>query len=302
MAAAKKGGLGRGLGALFTDVELNTEEISAAPAVEKSAEAGENGSIVFLDIHQIQPNENQPRKVFEPEKIEELAKSIEMHGVIQPIMVVPAQSGYRIVAGERRWRAAQKAKLKKIPCLIRELTEEQNMLIALIENMQREDLNAIEEAEAIQQMLDTYGMTQEEIARSVGKSRPYISNSIRLLRLPESVQKLVSDGKLSGGHARALAAIKDGKIQETAARKAAEEGWSVRRTELFAGENSETKKIVKAKPRQKNRDVEDIEEELKNILGTKVSLAFGAKRGKIEIEYYSRDELERLIDLLRSLK
>ena len=302
MGTAKKGGLGRGLEALFTDVELNAEEINAAPS--RSAErkqTDEEGTIVFLDVHEIKPNENQPRKVFDPEKIEELAKSIETHGVIQPIMVMPIASGYQIVAGERRWRAAQAAKLKKVPCLIRKLSEEQNMLLALIENMQREDLNAIEEADAIRQMLDAYGMTQEEIARSIGKSRPYISNAIRLLRLPKPVQDLVSDGRLSGGHARALAAMKDEQQQIRAAKQAAEEGWSVRQTEMVAGAEKRTEK-PKIKTRKKNRNVLDLEDELKSILGTKVRLEVGGKKGRIEIEYYDRDELERLIELLRSLK
>lgn len=289
----KPRGLGRGLEALFSEVAINPDTVNADGS---NAEISEE--ILFLDIHKIKPNQNQPRKVFDKDKIEELAQSIELHGIIQPIMVTKIEKGYEIVAGERRWRAAQAAKIKKIPCIVRELTPEQNMLLALIENMQREDLNPIEEALAIERMTSGFGMTQEEVSKSIGKSRPYITNILRLLRLPTDIQEMVSEGKLSGGHARAIAGMKEEKKQRSAAEKAVELGWSVREVEAFA---RDTGKKQRPKSRVKNQEVTDLEEELKTILGTKVNLCFGPKTGKIEIEYYSREELERLIDLFREL-
>lgn len=289
----KARGLGKGLEALFNDVA-----IGASLPKESNNKTDLGGDISFIDIHEIKPNQNQPRKSFDREKIEELAKSIENHGFIQPIVVTPSDGGYEIVAGERRWRAAQTAKIKKIPCIVRNLTPEQNMLLALIENMQREDLNPLEEAIAMERMMTDFEMTQEEISKSIGKSRPYVTNAVRLLRLPREVQDMISAGELSGGHGRAIAGLKDEKVQILAARNAVENGWSVRDIEAFAGE---TKKSMRPKPRSKNREVTDLEEELSGILGTKVNLSFGPKKGKIEIEYYSREELERLIELVRGL-
>ncbi len=296
MAAAKVRGLGKGLEALFNDVEINTHE------TKPNAENQEG--ILFLDINEIKPNSKQPRKNFPEEKIEELARSIENHGIIQPIMVRPAGEGYEIVAGERRWRAARKAALKQVPCIIRDLTEEQNMLVAIIENMQREDLNPIEEADALNQMITTYGLTQEEISKSVGKSRPYITNALRLLKLPNEIQQMVVRGELSNGHARAIAGIKEEKKQLYVANRIVKDGLSVRETEALANQqnNGEEKRQAKAKSRGKNREITDMEEELKTALGTKVAISHGVRRGKIEIEYYSREELERLLEMLLSLK
>lgn len=297
MAAAKGRGLGMGLEALFNNVEINAQDIHDASSVQE-------GGIIFLDINQIKPNTKQPRKNFNDEKIDELARSIEVHGIIQPIMVRPASEGYEIVAGERRWRAARRASLKNVPCIIRELNEEQNMLVAIIENMQREDLNPIEEAEALNLMISTYGLTQEEVSKSIGKSRPYITNSLRLLKLPSLVQEMVIKGELTNGHARAIAGIKDKKKQEEIAKHAVELGLSVREVEeLTSGSGKISSKAKpKARVRVKNREITDIEEELKTVLGTKVNINNGTRRGKIEIEYYSKDELERLLELLLSLK
>lgn len=296
MAASKGRGLGKGLEALFNDVEIN------AHGSEHSSENQEG--ILFLDINDIKPNSKQPRKNFPEDKIEELAKSIETHGIIQPIMVRPSGEGYEIVAGERRWRAARKASLKQVPCIIRELSEEQNMLVAIIENMQREDLNPMEEAEALNQMITTYGMTQEEVSKSVGKSRPYITNALRLLKLPPEIQNMVVQGDLTNGHARAIAGIKELKRQLNVAGKIVKDGLSVRETEALANKENEGigAKPAKAKARAKNREITDMEEELKTALGTKVAINHGSRRGKIEIEYYSRDELERLLELLLTLK
>lgn len=295
MAGPKGRGLGKGLEALFNDVEINAHDAGQAESKD---------GILFLDINAIKPNAQQPRKNFAEEKIEELARSIETHGIIQPIMVRPSGEGYEIVAGERRWRAARKASLKQVPCIIRELNEEQNMLISIIENMQREDLNPMEEAEALSQMITKYGLTQEEVSKSVGKSRPYITNSLRLLKLPEDVRYLVAQGELTNGHARAIAGVKEEKKQITIANKIVREGLSVRETEALANKENESpeKKNLKPKSRAKNREVTDMEEELKTALGTKVAINYGPRRGKIEIEYYSRDELERLLELLLSLK
>lgn len=294
MAASKGRGLGKGLEALFNDVEIN--------AHDRSSENQEG--ILFLDINDIKPNSKQPRKNFPDDKIEELARSIETHGIIQPIMVRPSGEGYEIVAGERRWRAARKASLKQVPCIIRELSEEQNMLVAIIENMQREDLNPMEEAEALNQMITTYGMTQEEVSKSVGKSRPYITNALRLLKLPPEIQSMVVQGDLTNGHARAIAGIKELKRQLHVAGKIVKDGLSVRETEALASKENEGTgtKPAKAKARAKNREITDMEEELKTALGTKVAINHGSRRGKIEIEYYSRDELERLLELLMTLR
>lgn len=296
MAASKGRGLGKGLEALFNDVEIN------ANGSDRSLENQEG--ILFLDINDIKPNSKQPRKNFPEDKIEELARSIETHGIIQPIMVRPSGEGYEIVAGERRWRAARKAALKQVPCIIRELNEEQNMLLAIIENMQREDLNPMEEAEALNQMITTYGMTQEEVSKSVGKSRPYITNALRLLKLPAEIQDMVSQGEMTNGHARAIAGIKEVNKQIHIANKVVKDGLSVRETEALANkENDGTGKTpVRAKARAKNREITDMEEELKTALGTKVAINHGSRRGKIEIEYYSRDELERLLEMLLTLK
>jgi ParB family chromosome partitioning protein len=296
MAAQKVGGLGKGLEALFNDVEINTHDAGS--------DSENQEGILFLDINDIKPNTKQPRKYFSDEKIDELARSIETHGIIQPIMVRPSGEGYEIVAGERRWRAARRASLKQVPCIVRELSEEQNMLVSIIENMQREDLNPIEEADALNQMITRFGLTQEEVSKSVGKSRPYITNSLRLLKLPAEIQEMVVQGGLTNGHARAIAGVKEEKRQLNIANRVVKEGLSVRETEAIANKENEgtEKKPAKAKARAKNREISDMEEELKTALGTKVAINHGTRRGKIEIEYYSREELERLLELLLTLK
>ncbi|MGI6727085.1 MAG: ParB/RepB/Spo0J family partition protein [Anaerovoracaceae bacterium] len=294
MATPKNRGLGKGLEALFSDVEIDFRE-------EEKEIKDNQDRVLFIDIHKIKPNANQPRRHFDIEKIEELAKSIESHGVIQPILVRESGIGFEIVAGERRWRAARKAGLKEIPCILRELTEEQNMFIALIENMQREDLNDIEEARGIELMIRNYGLTQEEVSKSVGKSRPYISNALRLLKLPKNIQEMVVQGVLTGGHARAIAGIKDHNKQMIAAEKCVKLGWSVREIEAFAREKTET--LTKSSENKvKSKEITTVEEDLKRIFGTKVAIRSGKRKGKIEISYYSRDELERLLELFETLK
>jgi ParB family chromosome partitioning protein len=296
MSASKNRGLGKGLEALFGGVEITVGDN------QQERERPSQDSVSFVDIHEIKPNKDQPRKDFCEAKIEELAKSIEEHGIIQPIILRRSNNGYEIVAGERRWRAARKAGLKEVPCLIKELTDEQNALLALIENMQREDLNPIEEAIGLSTLISEYGLTQEEVSKSIGKSRPYIANSLRLLKLPEEVQQMVVDGRLTSGHARAIAGIKNSKEQISLAQKCVEQNWTVRDIEAFAKDGKPSKKKQKSEKRPKNRDLLALEEELSSTLGTKVNIVLGSKKGKIEIEYYSREELERLLDLLLSLK
>lgn len=300
MAAPKKGGLGRGLDALFADVPVK-EPVKEDKKIKKSvADTNDADSVKYIKIHDIMPNVNQPRKTFNEDKIEELAASIKEHGIIQPIVVRKHDKGYEIVAGERRWRAAMKAELSQVPCLIRELDDEQNMLIAIIENMQREDLNPIEEAEGLRQMTDTFGMTQEQVSKSVGKSRPYITNCMRLLKLPEYVKESIADGRLSAGHGRTLITLKNEEERKALWERIIAEGLSVRETEKLAAQEEKPKK---RKPATKRKDpnVARVEEELKAALGTKVTINNAGNKGKIEIEYYSKDELERLLELLKTL-
>ena len=298
MAAPKKGGLGRGLDALFADVPVKAPK--ETEVIKNREDGDEKDTVRYVKIHDIMPNANQPRKTFNEEKIEELAASIREHGIIQPIVVRKKSRGYEIVAGERRWRAAIKAELSQVPCLIRNLDDEQNMLIAIIENMQREDLNPIEEAEGLRQMTETFGMTQEQVSRSVGKSRPYITNSMRLLKLPEYIRESIADGRISAGHGRTLIAASDEDMRRSIWEKMIKEGLSVREAEKLAAGSPGAKKRKPASKR-KNPDVVRVEEDLKDIFGTKVSINAAGQKGKIEIEYYSGDELNRLIELLKTL-
>lgn len=293
--AKKNRGLGRGLDALFAeqapimpDNHVETEEKSNSYVRDK---------VLYIDINDIKPNAEQPRKTFDKEKISELSQSIIEHGIIQPLVVRKSGKHYEIVAGERRWRAAREAELSVVPCIVRQFSDEENMLVAIIENMQREDLNPIEEAMGLEQMISAYGMTQEEVSKSVSKSRPYITNTLRLLKLPEEIKALVSEGKISTGHARALITVKNKTKQEELCKKIIEDGISVRDVERLA---SEEKKIRK-KPlkRVKSPDTLNVERELKEIYGTKVTINSRGNKGTVELEFYSKDELNRLIDLLK---
>ena len=303
-AKTKAKGLGKGLEALFGDAEVAPVEKKPAAGKKQTEETtaespSEESGVLYVSIDDIRPNAAQPRKNFDEEKLAELAASIERHGVIQPVVLRRLGKGYELVAGERRWRAARIAGLKEVPCIIKELTDEENMLLAIIENMQREDLNPIEEAEGLKKMIETYGLTQEQVSYSIGKSRPYITNSLRLLKLPGRVQDLTAEGKITTGHARALASVKSQQKQIDLAVRAAKEGLSVRQIENLAREAKEPAKRAKRKP--KSADEKRVEEDLRKALGTKVILNRKGKKGKIEIEFYSSEELERLIELLRSL-
>lgn len=301
--AAKNTGLGRGLEALFGDVEIQFEPMTDDEKKERESKRRieEENSILFVDINNIKPNDKQPRKSFDREKLEELAESILAHGVIQPVVLRKESQGkgYELVAGERRWRAARIAGIKEIPAIVRVLTEEQNLLLSIIENMQREDLNPIEEAEAVSKMMNTYQFTQEEVAKSLGKSRPYIANLVRLLKLQDEIKEMVLNNQLSQGHARALISLPS-KKQLLIAKKAVKDGLSVREVEKLAGDDGPQKKRVKTLTPSPDRS--RIENDLKEVLGTRVKIKEKGKKGTLEIEYYSKEELERLIDLLKSLQ
>ena len=303
--AKGKGGLGRGLDSLFGDAPVNFEPVSvsapktkaaAKPAAKKTEEKEKGERVEYIRISDIKPNSKQPRKVFSEELIEELSESIKEHGLIQPIIVRPAAKGYELVAGERRWRAARKAGLKEIPAIVRELTEKQNAFYALIENMQREDLNAIEEAMGINEIMTGFNLNQEETASAIGKSRSYVANALRLLGLPEEVQNYVLNKELSAGHARAIAGLKTEELQKEAAAKAVKEGWSVRQIEQYTGTVAK-KKPTKRKT-SKDAAVRDVEERLGAALGTRVNIKGSEKRGSVVIEYYSRAELDRILETL----
>ena len=310
--AGKKGGLGRGLDSLFGDsavlqtptpverpAETKAAPKKAAPKKEAAGVAEAAESVVYIKLNDIKPNASQPRKTFNEEALADLADSIREHGVIQPILLRPAKKGYELVAGERRWRAARLAGLKEVPAIVRDLDERTNAFYALIENMQREDLNAIEEAEGIKEIIDKYGLTQEETSKVVGKSRPYISNALRLLTLPEEVKELVNNGKLSQGHARAVAGLAGEKLQIEAAQKAAAEGWSVRQIESYTALKPKKKPAKKKASAKKDADTRALEERLSEGLGTRVTVEGSPKRGKIIVEYYSPEELDRLSELLK---
>lgn len=293
MAGSRKSALGRGFKDLFSNTEIVEKEVNIKPEHE-----GSGKDIVYIDINEIKPNRTQPRKFFDAEKIKELAESIKKYGVIQPIMLRPEALGYEIVAGERRWRAAREAGLKVVPALVRDLDEEQNMFIALIENIQREDLNPIEEARAYDEMSQKYRMTQEEISNSMGKSRPYIANMLRLLKLNEKVQDLVLQGMISQGHGKILAGIQNKDKQLKLANETVSKNLTVRQLEKLAA-GKEKLCSEKNRSAKKSREILNVEEELKTLLGTKVEIKSDGKKGTIEIEFYSREELERLYEIMK---
>ncbi len=293
MAGSRKSALGRGFEDLFSNTEIVEKEVNIKPEHE-----GSGKDIVYIDINEIKPNRTQPRKFFDAEKIKELAESIKKYGVIQPIMLRPEALGYEIVAGERRWRAAREAGLKVVPALVRDLDEEQNMFIALIENIQREDLNPIEEARAYDEMSQKYRMTQEEISNSMGKSRPYIANMLRLLKLNEKVQDLVLQGMISQGHGKILAGIQNKDKQLKLANETVSKNLTVRQLEKLAA-GKEKLCSEKNRSAKKSREILNVEEELKTLLGTKVEIKSDGKKGTIEIEFYSREELERLYEIMK---
>lgn len=276
--------LGRGLSALIPDIK----------------ESIDNKDITQIEISKVYPNESQPRKIFDPEKISVLSESIKNYGVLQPIVVKPDENGkYMIIAGERRYRASKMAKLKEIPAVIKDIPMKDIMEIALIENLQREDLNSIEEAIAYKSLIEHYHVTQEEISEAVGKSRPHITNTIRLLNLEKEVIDMIERGDITAGHGKALLRVNDGPIQIELANKVFQEELSVRETENIAKKICEEKMTeVPKKEKQKDIFIVDVEEKLRNIFGTKVNISKGKKKGKIEIEYYNDEDLNNIISML----
>ena len=284
-----KKGLGRGMNSLFPDAELFTEE---KPEVQGD---------VILKLTEIEPNKKQPRKDFDIEKINILADSIKEHGLIQPIVVMKQKSGrYTIVAGERRWRAAKQAGLTEVPVVIKSYSPEEAAEIALIENLQREDLNPVEEALGYKSLIDDFKMTQEEVSKKIGKSRSAIANTIRLLALDEKTLDYLKYGEITGGHARAILSLPEGALREELCERIITEDLNVRQAETIA--RLMLKRADKKPSKKKNLKYEieltAMGEKLSSKFGTKVSLKPGAKRSKIEIEYYSEDDLERILQLL----
>lgn len=285
---AKKRGLGKGLSALIQDKEKAEELIS-------DVKLNPSEAVEEIEISRIIPKSDQPRKIFDEDALNDLKASIKENGVIQPIILRRKDDGYEIIAGERRWRAAKAADLERIPSIVREIDEETAAKISLIENVQRENLNPIEEAEAYKRLMSEYSLKQEELAKAVGKSRSYISNSIRLLNLDERIIGYIYEGKLTGGHGKALLAIKNREDQLEAANRIIELGMNVREAEEKA---KVSKKRSKRNKKAKELFMIELEEKLMGVLGTKVTLNRGRKSGSIEIEYYDDDDLERLIDLI----
>ncbi|MCR2045453.1 ParB/RepB/Spo0J family partition protein [Anaerosalibacter massiliensis] len=292
--ATRKNGLGKGLSALIPE----------DPIDELLNIDNEKESIVNIDISLIKPNKKQPRKEFDKKALLELSQSIKTYGVIQPIIVRKFKNDYEIVAGERRWKASQEAGLKEIPCIIKDMEELDSMKIALIENLQREDLNPIEEAVAFEELMKDYGLTQEEVAKVVGKSRSYIANTIRLLNLDENTKNHIQEGKISSGHGRALLSIDNEKERENVTKEIIDKKLNVRDTERLAKEVKEIEKKENIRKDQvsssfsKDPIISDIEENLMQYFGTKVQISKGRNKGKIEIEYYDDEDLNRILDIL----
>lgn len=302
---AVKKGLGKGLDSLIADKVSTKPETKKEK--EKKPESEHPADAVMMDINKVEPNREQPRKKFDEDALLELAESIKQFGVLQPLLVQERDNYYEIIAGERRWRAAKLAGIKEIPVIIKKLTEQEIMEISLIENIQREDLNPIEEALAYKRLLTEFHLKQDEVAERVSKSRTAVTNAMRLLKLNEKVQQMVIDEMLTTGHARALLGIEDQEKQYIVAQKIFDEKLSVRDTEKLVKNIQNEKKTKKEETKKIDPKLEaiyhDLEEQMKGILGTKVSIQpRDAKKGKLEIEYYSQDELDRIIDLLRTVQ
>lgn len=278
MSRTKKG-LGRGLGALLPEVQ-------------------EKELVTEVAVEEIVPNRYQPREQFDEGKLEELVQSVQEHGVVQPVLVRPRPGGYELVAGERRWRAALKAGLSSIPAVVKELSDVELMEIALVENLQREDLNPIEEARAYAKLINEFGLTQEQLARRVGKSRPQVANTLRLLHLDEELQKAILDGQISMGHAKVLLAIEEPSVRKEVAARVLQGKLSVRETEELLIESKPKGRKRPGKQTGKDPQLLELEEVLRASLGTRVRIISGRKKGKIEIEYYGTGDLERITGLL----
>ena len=311
--AGKKSGLGRGLDALFPEKvsqekpktvrssKPKTNTATVKTTLDQPAVKGET----IVKISKVEPNREQPRKKFDEDALLELSESIKMYGVLQPLLVSDKKDYYEIVAGERRWRAAKMAGLKEVPVIIREYTDQQVVEISLIENIQREDLNPVEEAMAYKRLIDEFNLKQDEIAERVSKSRTAVTNSLRLLKLDARVQQMMVDEMISAGHARALLAISDAEKQYSVAMRIFDEKLSVRETEKLVKTilNPSKKRENAVSDSAEDAIYESLEEKMKNITGTRVFIHRKKNnKGKIEIEYYSRDDLDRIIDLFESIR
>lgn len=301
-------GLGKGLGAIFgEDVVKETEEKAVKAKTPSEHKEEENGRELMVKVSLIEPNKEQPRKDFNEEQLQELAESVKRYGVLQPLLVQKKGAFYEIIAGERRWRAAKLAGLKEVPVVLREYSKQESMEIALIENVQRADLNPIEEAKAYQQLIKEFNLTQEEIAARVAKNRATITNSMRLLKLDEEIQEMLIHGLISSGHGRALLALEDKEMQIKAVKQVLDGNLSVRETERLVKrmmkEGAEEEKEDKKKDDALALIYQNLEDRMKTIMGTKVSIHNKDKnKGRIEIEYYSEAELERIVEMIESIQ
>ena len=297
---AVKKGLGKGLGNLIPESDKEAQKTKVVEKVVEKKVIVKEPAETIVKINEVEPNKNQPRRTFDEDALLELAESIKQHGVIQPLIVKKRDKYYEIIVGERRWRAAKMAGLKEIPIVIKDLSDQEIMEVALIENIQREDLNPIEEAQAYQRLIKEYNYKQDELAERVSKSRVAVTNSMRLLKLDERVQKMIIDDMISAGHARALLAITDSEKQYTIAMKVFDEKLSVRETEkLIKNLDKQVKPKVNTTP-ENDFIYRDIENKLKESMGTKVIIHNkDNNKGKIEIEYYSQDDFERIVDILK---
>lgn len=303
MAACSRG-LGKGLDSMIPKKVVTNEKVNSSNKISKEENVSRE---TLININQIEPNKSQPRKNFNEDAIHELAESIKLYGVIQPLILQKRNKYYEIIAGERRWRAAKVAGLKEVPAIIKDYSSQEIVEIALIENIQREDLNPIEEAIAFQKLINEFNLKQDEVAERVSKSRTAIANSMRLLKLDQRVQQMLIDDMITSGHARTLITLEDGNLQYQLATKIFDEKLSVRETEKLVKKVLKPKeeKVEKIENETKNLDFiyKDIEEKIKEIIGSKVQVKQKTQdKGKIEIEYYSKDELERIIELFQMIK
>ena len=298
----KKKGLGKGLDSLIPD-NKSMKSVTSEKTVESKEDAAAKSGVQVMKINEVEPNRDQPRKNFDEDALLELSDSIKQFGVLQPLLVRKRKDYYEIIAGERRWRAAKIAGVKEVPVIVKEYTDQEILEIGLIENIQRENLNPIEEAIAYKRLLEEFNLKQDEVAERVSKSRTAVTNSMRLLKLSDKVQQMIIDDMISTGHARALLAIDDPELQYTLANKIFDEKLSVRETEKLVKEIKNPKKPKEKKVMENAFIYQDLEEKMKGVFGTKVSIASKGKgKGKIEIEYYSDDELEHLFDMMMSIK
>ena len=298
----KKKGLGKGLDSLIPD-NKSMKSVTSEKTVESKEDAAAKSGVQVMKINEVEPNRDQPRKNFDEDALLELSDSIKQFGVLQPLLVRKRKDYYEIIAGERRWRAAKLAGVKEVPVIEKEYTDQEILEIGLIENIQRENLNPIEEAIAYKRLLEEFNLKQDEVAERVSKSRTAVTNSMRLLKLSDKVQQMIIDDMISTGHARVLLAIDDPELQYTLANKIFDEKLSVRETEKLVKEIKNPKKPKEKKPVANSFIYQDLEEKMKSVFGTKVSIASKGKgKGKIEIEYYSDDELEHLFDMMMSIK